>query len=173
MSERRTARKIHAILARIEDLLELARRPEIASLSAPEISSWTVGRQIEHLSRSAQAIVGGMEALLAGKLVSAGGGPSVSGWVVLLTGWIPRGKARAPEQTIPADAAPEAVTRDLEDAHRRFRALEEQAAEISASRATYRHPMLGSLRPSQWLSFTSIHHDHHAKIIAEIRRAAS
>ena len=172
MSPRRATRNIDAILARIEDLLESARQPEIAALQAPEVSSWSVGRQMEHLALSDLAIVAGLEALLAGTLESAGGGPTRSGWIVLLTGWIPRGKGRAPEQTVPEDKELPAVVRDLEEARRRFRDIKGHAAAISASRATYRHPLLGSLDAGQWLRFTRIHHDHHAKIIAEIRRAS-
>lgn len=165
-------RTIDAILAQTDDLRDLARRPETVALRAAEVSHWSVGQQLEHLALSDLAILDGIAALLAGKLESAGGGPTWSGRLVLVTGWIPRGKGRAPEQTVPQDADSAAIGRQLEEAQRRFVDLREHASTLSASRATYRHPLLGSLTASQWLDFTRIHHAHHAKVVAEIRRAS-
>lgn len=171
MSARHVNRTIDAILAQTEQLRDLARQPETTRQTAVEVSSWSVGQQLEHLALSDFAVLDGIEALLDGRLESAGGRPTWSGRFVLATGWIPRGKGRAPEKTVPDNVEPGVVERQLEEVLRRFGDLRRHAPTLSVSHATYRHPLLGSLRTAQWLDFTRIHHDHHAKVIADIRRA--
>ena len=101
----------------------------------------------------------------------AGGGPTLVGRLVLASGRIPRGRAEAPERTVPAGLELGEVRDGLERARARFLGLQSKLPALAASRSTFRHPILGNLRPRQWLRFIQVHHDHHRRIIDDIRRS--
>jgi hypothetical protein len=162
-----------SLLEQTDRLIAWAERPDLPPLAAEAVSGWSVGRQLEHLLLSDRMILEGMDGLLAGKLQSAGGGPSLLGRVVLWTGFIPRGRGRAPEGVVPAGMEAEAMAAGFREISDRLEALEPKLGELAASRSTYRHPVLGCFNPYQWLEFVRIHHHHHGKIMGEIAKSAA
>ena len=109
--------------------------------------------------------------MLAGTLESAGGKPSAMGRVILWSGHIPRGKARAPKEVVPGRLAPAEIESGFVTARSRFAGLSEEIPVIATSDWTYRHPILGGFNSAQWLRFVHVHHLHHEKIIRDIRQA--
>lgn len=168
-SIRRTYR---AICVQLDELVALANEPELAALRTDEVSSWSVGEQLEHLMLSDRMILDGFETLLNSTVTSAGGRPTAIGRFILLVGYIPRGRGRAPKGVVPGTLSPTEIASGFGVIKDRFEKLDSRLGEVEASRATHRHPLLGHFNPGQWLKFVKIHHHHHAKIIRDIRTTA-
>lgn len=168
-----STKKTHAaICAQLDELLTLASQPDLAAIRAQEVSGWSVAEQLEHLLLTDRMILDGFATLLAGTKTSAGGGPTAIGRFILLSGYIPRGRGRAPKGVVPGTLSPSEIASGFEEVKMRFEKLAPQLGEIEASGATYRHPLLGDFNPGQWLRFVKIHHHHHQKLIRDIRRLA-
>ena len=130
-------------------------------------------QHLDHLLLSEQAILDGITNYLAGETAPGPiGRPSLMGHFVLRTGFIPRGKGRAPERVLPADRSPQDIAAGFGALHDGYQNLGESLGEIQAGGATQRHPVLGVFNGVQWLRFAHLHHHHHNKIIADILRAA-
>ena len=168
-----TRRTYTAICTQLDELRALARQPDLAPVRAEEVSGWSVGEQLEHLLLTDRMILDGFDRLLDGKVTSAGGGPTAVGRFILMSGYIPRGRGRAPKGVVPGALSPDEIASGFEDVKMRFHELEPRLDEIQASRATYRHPLMGDFNAGQWLKFVKIHHRHHAKIIRDIGKAAA
>lgn len=98
------------------------------------------------------------------------GGPSLGGWFVLLSGFIPRGRARAPEPVVPNGLEPEALSAGLRRNRARVEALGSELALMEKVRNTSRHPILGRFTPRRWIRFAGVHQHHHEKIVRDILR---
>ena len=164
----------HALVGeQIQQLIELAGRPDLLDLSAPRVSHWTVGKQVEHLLLSDGTILDSLDRLTDGRDGPAPGGRTLIGRVILATGFIPRGAGKAPGATTPAgrDAADlEAGLRRLAE---RFGELAEQLPLLEEAGWRCRHPYFGALDIGQWMRFMDVHHRHHLKIVRDIRKAAA
>jgi hypothetical protein len=161
-----------AICAQLDELLRLASQSDFAAVRAPEVSGWSVGEQLEHLLLADRTILDGFDRLLDGTLTSAGGGPTAIGRFILVSGYIPRGRGKAPKAVIPGTLSPGEIASGFEVVKRRFEELAPRLGEMEAGGATFRHPLLGELNPGQWLKFVKVHHHHHQKLIRDIRRQA-
>ena len=141
-------------LARLRDCIPFAER------SAPAVSKWPVGMQIEH----SLLVIKGISIALADSTLSSGKRTfSPVRTAILLTGWIPHGR-KAPEVTVPmALSSQEQLTALYSDA---VRAL--ARAEECASHAWFAHPILGVLTRAQTLCVSVIPTRHHLKIIDRI-----
>jgi hypothetical protein len=174
MSSSRRAGKIRRSLSAIDDqistLSTLAADPVLCGLAASEVSAWSIGEQIEHLRRSDLTILDALASLA--EKGDAGGSPTLIARLVLLTGFIPRGRGRAPSVTKPLELTVDDLADGFADVRRRFATLDGKADDLAASRARIRHPALGSFDASQMIAFAAIHHRHHLKIIDDIRQTA-
>lgn len=143
-----------------------------------EVSAWSPAQHVDHVLRALDLMWRTVEGLESGRAEGGGaaGGPTLVGRVVLLTGWIPRGRGEAPSEARP-DPRPVRhrlrtalgeVTRWRERLRARVPALER-----AAGRAAHHH--LGAFDAAAWLRFSEIHTRHHLAIVAEIdrRRAAA
>lgn len=159
-------------LAAMERAAERAADPSTFAARNPEISDWSVGTHLEHVLRADRGIVGWLTATAAGTEHPADdgarGSPSWRGWLVLWTGYIPRGAGRAPGPTVPEGMGREAVARGLREVLANARELSGELDALARSDARLEHPVLGSMCPLQWLRFGRIHHDHHRKIVRDI-----
>jgi hypothetical protein len=84
--------------------------------------------------------------------------------VIMGTGYIPRGKGRAPKQTIPQN--------DLSELEL-LSQLEKVKVEITNlsklnKNKTFKHPLFGWLNLKDTIKFMGIHTNHHIKIINDI-----
>lgn len=152
--------------------------------SVPEVSAWSVGRQLEHLLLSDRRILAWLERVAdddgsepGGRSEVRGGskrrgGPTLAGWLVLTTRFIPRGRGQAPDFTLPAGLPREEVEEAFRDIRGRLAALEPRLEALAASPATLPHPSLGIFTAPRWLRFARVHHEHHEKIIRRILRPA-
>jgi DinB superfamily len=144
---------------------------------AEAVSGWSVAQQLEHLLRVERSVLAMLHRILDPAEQSAVQGINALGRAVLLTGFMPRGVAKAPAAALPneeAMAAASAAAAQLTEVDRRIDALGLRLAELARPRRSglrLAHPRFGSLDGPQWLRFLGIHSHHHLKIVRDIRRA--
>ncbi|ARN76966.1 hypothetical protein BST97_02535 [Nonlabens spongiae] len=85
-------------------------------------------------------------------------------WVVMTFKTIPRGKGKAPKQTL---SAQEATHNSLLEKHA---STIEEVAEIPAidENKIFKHPLFGWMKKKETVKFITIHTHHHLKIIRDI-----
>lgn len=127
----------------------------------PAVSEWSVREQIHHALLSADAIARSVAESTPGAR-----SPSFSliKWVVLLTGRIPRGRAKAPEQVKPSA---EVSREELEGLLVRAR-QSLTAAEASDPKAWFEHFVFGVMRRDAAIKLLHIHTRHHLAIVDEV-----
>jgi hypothetical protein len=146
----------------------------VCGASAPSVSAWSVKDHLEHLSMANEGIVTWIERACAGDPeLHTGGGPNFFGRIVLLVGAFPRGRGKAPDQTLPKGTGAEELVASSRRLKARVEALESSLSLLRAARATRNHFAFGDLTAAQWLRFTVIHNRHHQKIIRDVLDAGS
>ncbi len=172
MTRRKLLRAHAALLGSLDLEIEHAIDPALYEASAAGVSKWSVKDHLEHLSIAHERIVGWIERARDGDPeLDTGGGPSLAGRVVLLIGAFPRGRGKAPEQTLPKGTSAEELATTLRGIRRRVAGLEPSLTELNRSNATRNHFAFGDLNAVQWLQFAAIHAHHHHKIIRDVLRA--
>jgi hypothetical protein len=155
------------------EMAALAGESDAALLArADGVSAWAVAQQLEHLGLTGGRVIDAIEAILADPETPPRGRPNPAGWMVLLTGRIPRGKVKARQEWVPPEASPERARQAVAMLGARTAALGTGAAEIAAAHATRPHPALGQLDARRWLRFLAIHQEHHLRLVRDIRAAA-
>lgn len=157
------------------DVVRIAQQFELmrdfcaaADRHSSRISGWSVGQHVDHLIKADQSIFVRFPA------PEEEAPPQVTplGRFVLWTGWIPRGKGKAPSATQPEAPERDALIEGIDGIERLF----EQAIELPEALADpapiAKHPYFGGLNRAQWLRFVQVHHHHHAKIVRDILRAS-
>lgn len=168
MTEHRLAPLHREILSQIDTLLGIAEEPGEFPEARTRVSGWSALQHTEHMAQADDGSLHQLEAAL-----TRDGGPrfKLAGRVVLALGWIPRGAGKAPAASRPEARSREEVAAALHSVRDRIEALGDRLPEIAAARGRASHPVFGGLRPAQWLRFLQVHHHHHLKIVAGIRRA--
>ncbi|HVT57308.1 MAG TPA: hypothetical protein VHR45_02825 [Thermoanaerobaculia bacterium] len=164
-------RRLHdRLLRQVERLGELAAGPGEELLTHAEVvSAWSVAEHLEHLVLSDRAMLGGLDRLLAGPPPEPIPGVNIWGRLVLLSGFLPRGKGRATKPFLPSSGAIEPVRQGIEEIEHRLRALGGRLGELERAPGRFKHLLFGGLGSVQWLRVLEIHHHHHLKIIRDIR----
>lgn len=139
---------------------------------AEGVSKWAVAQQLEHLGLTGSRVMDGIEAILSDPDTPPRGRPTPGGWMVLLTGRIPRGRVQARPEWSPPEASPERARGAVAMLAERTAALAARAPEIAAARATRPHPVLGQFDARRWLRFLVIHQEHHLRVVRDIRTTA-
>lgn len=129
------------------------------SMRVPQ-SAWCVA---EHLDHTLKVTNSTLRILLKPELPVLPKGINFIGRMVLLTGWIPRGRGRSPEKLRGAPATMHQLQALLDQ-------LDELIERIAAepprkASAVFRHPFFGGLTYAQSLRFLAIHTEHHLRII--------
>lgn len=167
-TRRGRSRRHHRDLAsQFDRLLALAADAEDFGRRAEDVSSWSVGEQLEHVAKADAKIYEGLEALLAGES-KATGGPVLPARLILLVGRIPRGRGKSPEPLRSTGIEAEEVASMLRERKRAWQAFESRLDEVDRCRGKAPHPSLGAFDARQWLRFAQIHVRHHVRIIDEI-----
>ncbi len=156
------------VLRQVDVLLAVAEDPGPFPQSYTPVSGWCA---LEHAEHMAQADSGSLHQL--DLALTRDGGPRLrlAGRVVLALGWIPRGAGKAPQPTRPLERDREQVAAALREVRGRIAALGGRLDEIAAARGRASHPIFGGLTSARWLRFLEVHHQHHLKIIDDIRVA--
>ncbi|MBI4605322.1 MAG: DUF1569 domain-containing protein [Planctomycetes bacterium] len=140
------------------------------------VSEWSAARHLVHLALVNEAAFDHIEALLDGRSgpCKAGGRLTLIGALVLGTGWIPRGKGKAPQRVVPPG---EARRREADEALRRsedrLEALAPHSSRLRSAPGRVHHFVFGDLTAAQWLRMARVHARHHLRIVRYIERAWS
>lgn len=132
----------------------------------PEISGWSVGEHLDHLGK----VGGGILHLLAKDKPVEFRGVSLLGRVVLGAGWIPRGKAKAPEKMQGVAGTKEEIDSLLGRGEELLRQLAENPPR-ERRLPLVKHPYFGGLNAPQAARFVAVHNHHHLKIIRAVAAA--
>jgi len=125
------------------------------------VSNWTVGQQIEHVLKATSAFT--VMILRDRKADGSGIHKQLKG-LLLQRGSFPRGIAKAPDISMPADATPATgLTARLHKTRNRVSKL----PDVSASAVAHHH-YLGEMDRDEAVAFMAIHLEHHIKIIRDI-----
>jgi hypothetical protein len=142
---------------------------------ADAVSKWGVAQQTHHCALALARIARGVEGLIANPQPGSGTGqkhPQAD--TMLAAGAFPRGVAKSPDFLIPPDAPDAGETRALLQAAKPlWDALEKRGADITASKGTFPHPILGDFNGVQWVRFMGLHTAHHLKIVRDILAASN
>jgi hypothetical protein len=138
---------------------------------AEEVSGWSVAEHLEHLTLVDRGILDRIDGLLAGSPPSPVGGINAAGRLVLLFGFIPRGRGRATTPLRPQGLAVDELRGRLGEIGERVRRLGPRLGELEHTPGRFRHLIFGGLTGAQWHRFLAIHHHHHLKIIRDVRSA--
>lgn len=171
-----TSGQLSKIEDQIDRMLALCDAGRLGA-SAPRISGWTVGHQIDHLSKTGSELVEAVHtALDTGSFAAyATNAPmTLTGRVLLRAGWIPRGVAKAPKSVTPETKTdPQAVRARLDRIRERIGSLHPRLGELNAVRCRRKHPYFGGLTPATWIRFLVVHQHHHLKIVRDILRTSA
>lgn len=128
--------------------------------SNPKVSQSTVGWQIDH---SLKVVIGIISLLKASKGEEKSK-RTLLGRFCLTTGYIPRGRGKAPKQVLP----PEEIKK--EDLSKQIKVAKQLVSQLDTidPRVTFKHPYFGVLNNKQTKRFIEIHSKHHLKIIRDI-----
>lgn len=146
------------IFETVDDFRKLASHSD---LSSKEVSSWSIGTHLHHCC----LVMIGVCKLL--KKITRPAPPvkwSLIKSLVFFTKFIPRGRARAPEVTIPRAEISQSELEDLLD---HATNILREALEVD-QQSWFNHPIFGVLKRDQSIEFLRIHNLHHLKIIRAI-----
>jgi hypothetical protein len=132
-------------------------------------SAWSA---LEHLDHTIKVASGLLHVLNKEEIPRLPRGISLVGRLVLLTGWIPRGRGRSPERMLPAPATVDELQQRLTEMDAQIERIANRTAATPAF-PIVRHPVFGGLTYGQALRFIAIHTHHHLKILDDARRTPS
>lgn len=140
--------------------------------AVPAVSSWSPAQHFFHMATIADGVLQWIGTQCENdEAPGTAGGPNRAGYVVLLTGRIPRGIARTPSRFEPPER-PERATleRLFDDNLEALRTLEPCLPRLPVLDGRMKHPHLGRLNPREWLRFVHVHTNHHQRIVRKIVR---
>lgn len=149
-------KNIHAQLVLFE------RYSAYSDLMHSDISSQAIGRHIQHCILAMQEI---MQQVIASDPKAYTWSFNIGRIVVLWTGYIPRGRAKAPDFTIPtASITQQQLQKNLKE----LAILNDTFLAITDPHKRCQHPFFWTLTHKQSLRNIIVHNHHHLKIINDI-----
>jgi hypothetical protein len=162
-------RQFSIVLKQANDLIVLAASDVTLTRKSERVSGWTISQQLEHLALVNGYLNQRIETALKEPPENADQRPDWRAYMLLWTGYIPRGKAQAPDAVVPQGLSPDMLRQKLAEARDGFAAFEPRLQNFPTSRGRSPHPILGMLTARQWLRFIEVHNNHHLKIIRAIQ----
>ena len=161
-------------LRALEGVVERAEREPSVSARRADVSGWSVGEHLAHVSLANRKMAAAVKSILVGgPEVASDGETSDIARSILAGGGIPRGVASAPAGTEPGAERSDEELRDLVSRARTdFRRLAAMEETIRAVSGVVAHPLLGPFSASEWVRFAAIHTRHHLAIADEISLAS-
>lgn len=165
------ARAIEQQVARIAEILAW---PEARLYALVEsVSRWSPAQQVQHVLLGLIRFADAIQALEEGthQDMVPKPAPRLMARALLLTGWIPRGRAKAPASVVP-DAIPgRAGLLELQAAAKsRWAELAPRAGALRGLAGALPHPLLGPFGAGHWMRFARVHTAHHLSIVDDIDR---
>ncbi len=164
-------RALHAALNRLGEALAWPDDRLYAVVTS--VSGWSPAQHVQHALIALRRIFAAVSELRAGtsEAIRPSGRITLPGRALLLGGWIPRGKADAPDFAVP-DAIPSRA--GMSETHvgacERYADLAPVAGALRSVAGVIEHPILKGMSAAQWWRFARIHTEHHLAIIDDIDR---
>lgn len=158
---RRTVIRLERDFENLHAFTGLAGRREV------RISAWSIGEHLDHVMKVDRSILARIDS----PIDTPHPPLSTLGRITLWTGWIPRGKGRAPDFTRPEAVPPEGLRSQIVEVRRLLHGVLDAPEKLADPRRIASHPHFGGLTAAQWLRFVAVHHRHHVKIIRDVLRA--
>lgn len=163
------AQQVKRMRGLLDEIDSLAQREESQFVLRREVvSNWSVAQQLDHAVRVCASILGRIHE--PGETVPQK--LNLVGRVILLVGWIPRGKGKSPTAFLPVAGSREEMRKSVSDARTLLDGVVAGRASESNDRIV-RHPLFGGLTARQAFGFAITHTRHHMKIVHEILAAQS
>jgi len=160
-------RMIQRLRTQTETIRTLIALPEGQLQAISPVSAWSAGQHLDHLLKVARAI---MDHVVKPDGAVLPKGVNFVGRMVLTTGWIPRGRGKAPEKLRGAVATHEELVAALDRLVTMIGQIPLETLTLQ-KRATVPHPRFEALTPFQGLHFVVIHTGHHLRIVQEVLAA--
>ena len=164
----RTDRSIARLRAQSEEMRQIALSPgERLRNARTTVSGWCPAEHVDHCAKVALAMLG---QLLEPVPIEGIKPISLLGHAVLLTGYIPRGKAKSPKRVRPVLASVDELIAGID-------ALDHSINRVAVPEwkcpdgPCVPHPYFGGLTSIQTLHFIGVHTNHHLKIVRDIESA--
>ena len=162
----RHVRKMQTLL---DDIDGLAQREEAQfALRRESVSQWTVAQQLDHAVRVCASILGRIDQ--PGEIIEKKF--HWIGRVILISGYIPRGKGKSPKAFLPVLCSREELRHSVAET----RVLVDRVVAGHASESKdriVRHPLFGGLTAKEAFAFANVHTRHHLSIVRDILAARS
>jgi hypothetical protein len=162
-------RQLSIVIKQADQLIALASTDSALATTSPRVSGWTVGLHLEHLALVNGYLAQRIDTALRVPPENADDRPKWMAYVLLYTGFIPRGNAQAPTAVVPQGVSAADLRKNLADTRQAMAVFENRLGEFPTSRGRSPHPILGMFTAKQWLRFTEVHNNHHLKIIRAIQ----
>jgi len=152
----------------VKDLLRIHK--QVSNLLSAEdkiveqVSAWSVYKHVEHVLLTNSSILSAIERGDAPLKIEK---RTFIGYVVLLLGYIPRGRAKAPKEVEPLGKSKSDLQEFNQELIGRLESLL-NAPLNEPNKVIANHPYFGGLSKKQWIRFLVIHSRHHLKIIEKI-----
>lgn len=161
--------EISRIANQLDEVANIVRTGDAAlAVRVKRVSGWSIGQQLDHLLRAAQATLDRIldaPAPLARRI-------NLTGRVLLGLGWYPRGVARSPKAFEGHDRSAAEIEESLVSVRAALGRVRERPDLVGRPEAVVPHPYFGGLTRTQALRMVAVHTEHHLKIVRELRRAA-
>lgn len=146
-----------------KQLQEIEKHMQSGDIIVPSVSSKGV---YWHLDHACHVVVQITQALKQSKPKDYQPHRSFLKTIIMATGYIPRGKARAPKQTVSDHVI---TLEDLKKSYEEASKSVKQLPKLAKSKA-FKHPLFGWLNLEETIKFMGIHTHHHLKIVRDIYR---
>ena len=158
------------VLHQLADMEILLRQgdPTVRAKNAA-VSQWAVAEHIDHLTKVYRTVL----LLLMKEKEVQGKGINLLGRIVLLTGFIPRGRGESPAAVRGEAKTLEQLTSALEDCHDLYQRFQSTPPSVPPQLLVFPHPFFRNLTREQALKFLAVHYHHHRKIIRDILGAGA
>ena len=140
------------------------------------ISAWSPAQHLDHLARVLERVFKTLDVLEENtdpRILNLGH-PHFVARMMLLSGWIPRGRGQSPDEVLPEPRPVRHRVRvALAELQQEAEGFVPRAQALLEAKGRLPYPLLGAFDASEWMRFAFIHTKHHLAIIAEIdqRRA--
>lgn len=157
-----TDRSLRQIRTQLERMRALTRVPELLVCNE-RVSGWCPAEHLDHMAKVTGSVVG----VLGDENAQRRPGVTLIGRLIMLVGWIPRGRGKSPKRLLPTRASAEEIEASIARVQHALDAL--PATALSPARGpVVPHPLFGGLTPPQALRFMVVHNEHHLKIVRDI-----
>ncbi len=168
----RAERHLNSFASSLAACESLASQGEARLLRrADAISRWSVAQQLDHIVEAAKYCLNFASQVShgEGEDAASAGKTKFIGRVILVTGWIPRGKGKAPQVVVPEDEPDlDRLANRLAGLRVECGALADRSLALDTAECVARHPLLGAFTACDWLRFAGVHTRHHLKIVRDI-----